>query len=934
MDEGGGNILIDHSGNNNNANIQSPASLLWVNGVNNLALKMNGTKNSHGAVPHNSTLSFNNAITISAWVRPSGLSGKRIIAKTNPDGFELGLNANGKFEFRFNRETNNTTYRFYSNQNYPTDGNTWIHVSVTFDGQKSAFYIDGNPDNQIDYGSALMRNNTSELQIGARNSIDRWVGEIDDLKLYNRALSSFEIKLILGIELPLPDSPILLSPENETILSTQSPTLTWGIVPSASSYFIQVSYSSIFDDIVFEQEISQGISINVPTLEVGSDYFWRVLAKNESGESEWSTTWSFTIPTPNTDPGDESLIGYWKLDDGPGNVMTDYSGKENHASILAPTSLQWINGKYGLALRMNGTKNSNGTVPHNPTLNTSSGITISAWIRPNLISGKRFFSKTNPNGFELGTNLNGKIEFRFNRESNGTTYRLLSNQNYPTNGNAWIHVAATFDGTKSTIFINGVPDNSAIYQPVSIVQNNSDLQIGARNGIDRWSGDLDEIMLFNKALSNSEIFELFSKDAPLPSAPQLLSPSNGTLGLSTNPTLSWSPVEFAESYQLQVSASQNFNTLLINQINLNQTGFNLSGLSFSTQYYWRVAAVNVSGQSPWSESRSFTTISNSNTNLVGHWKMNEGTGIHLIDNSTFGNNASFVNGTGIQWVAGKENQAVRFDGLTGRFARVSHNSSLNITSQLTISVWIKPTALANRQILSKYGPDGFELSTFEGGQIEFRLNRDSNGSTYRLRTNQTYPTNGNTWVHVVAVFNGSSSTIYINGVQNVSANYGNIQINPNTADLQIGARNSVNRWVGDMDDLRLYNNALTAAEIQQVYQENLNLRISNIEDKSAELPKVTNMQNSKEINKYGELEIKAFPNPFDEYLNLQLNAISEKEILVTIYDSKGIELFRNTSIWNSNLQMIYLSPEKYPPGIYFAVVWKEGKPFRFNLLKK
>jgi hypothetical protein len=941
FDEGSGNAFVDFSGNGNNASIQSPATLQWIPGVKNLAVRMNGTKGSNGSVPNNPTLNIPNQITIAVWVRPNSVSGKRIISKTNPDGFELGTNTNGKFEFRFNRESNGTTYRLYSNQNYPTDGNTWVHVAATFDGQKSTIYINGELDNQAIYGPTQMNNNSSDLQIGSRNGIDRWSGDLDELKLYSRALSGQEIKLLLGIELPIPTAPILTSPQNESEINTQTPLLTWGPIENATKYFVQVSYSVLFDDIIFESEVQNENQITTPTLEVGSSYFWRVLARNESGDSEWSEVRSFTIPLPDIDPDptNENLVGHWKMDEGSGNQLLDASGKNNHASISSASSLTWVTGKYDLALRMNGTKNSNGVVPNNPTLNTSGGVTISVWVRPNSISNKRIISKTNPDGFELGTNTNGKFEFRFNRETNSTTYRLYSNQNYPTNGSTWVHVAATFNGTKSTIYINGVEDNSATYAPVSIIQNSSDLQIGARNGIDRWSGDLDELMLFNKALTATEIAALYNVDLPSPTSPGLISPANGTTNLPQSISLAWQAVALAESYQVQVSTANNFSSLVFENTNVQGTETQVGNLTPSTTYFWRVLAKNGSGSSGWSPTWSFTTGAALNTNLVGHWLMNEGGGNILIDQSAFGNNANFVNNSGITWVTGKESLAVRFNGLTGRFARVAHNESISMSTQLTIAVWIKPTGLGNRQILSKAGPDGFELSTFEGGQIEFRINRDSNGSTYRLRSNQTYPTDGNTWMHVVAVFNGSSSSLYINGVLDASANYGSVQINPNTADLQIGARNSVNRWIGDMDDLRLYKQALGATQVQQLYQEFANLRISS----GSERPVTTsNMEAEQQevgmkqplvLENTGEKVI-LYPNPVEDVLTIQMPVQPTRAVRVSVYDTKGNEVFSDFSSWDSNTFLLDMSGTRYIPGLYLVMIWEDGQPIIRKVMKK
>ena len=319
--------------------------------------------------------------------------------------------------------------------------------------------------------------------------------------------------------------------------------------------------------------------------------------------------------------------------------------------------------------------------------------------------------------------------------------------------------------------------------------------------------------------------------------------------------------------------------------------------------------------------------------------MNEGSGDILVDNSPFGNNANFVNNAGIEWVAGKENLGVRFNGLTGRFARVAHNESLAMSTQITIAVWIKPSGLGNRQIVSKYGPDGFELSTFEGGQIEFRINRDTNGSTYRLRSNQTYPIDGNTWMHVVAVFNGSSSSLYINGVLDATADYGSVQINPNTADLQIGARNSVNRWIGDMDDLRLFKQALGTTDIQQIYQEYANLRISNGPERPATTSNMEAEQPERDMKQPLVMEnegekVILYPNPVEDVLTILMPLQPTNAVRVSVYDGKGNEVFSDFSVWNSNTFLLDMSGTRYIPGLYLVMIWEDGQPIIRKVMKK
>ncbi len=89
----------------------------------------------------------------------------------------------------------------------------------------------------------------------------------------------------------------------------------------------------------------------------------------------------------------------------------------------------------------------------------------------------------------------------------------------------------------------------------------------------------------------------------------LTSPSNGSTGVLTNPTLMWSNLTGANSYRLQVSSSSSFSTNVYDKSSIASNSIQVSGLATSTKYYWRVNASTSSGTSNWTSVYSFTTQS-------------------------------------------------------------------------------------------------------------------------------------------------------------------------------------------------------------------------------------------------------------------------------------------------------------------------------------
>ena len=93
-------------------------------------------------------------------------------------------------------------------------------------------------------------------------------------------------------------------------------------------------------------------------------------------------------------------------------------------------------------------------------------------------------------------------------------------------------------------------------------------------------------------------------EPPLP--PNLSLPPNGST-VSTSPVLSWNAPTGALWHALQVSTSPYFSTYVLNQTNIFETSFQLSGLQPDTTYYWRVSVTDSTGTSGWSEVWSFRT---------------------------------------------------------------------------------------------------------------------------------------------------------------------------------------------------------------------------------------------------------------------------------------------------------------------------------------
>ena len=213
--------------------------------------------------------------------------------------------------------------------------------------------------------------------------------------------------------------------------------------------------------------------------------------------------------------------------------------------------------------------------------------------------------------------------------------------------------------------------------------------------------------------------------------------------------------------------------------------------------------------------------------LVGYWSFDDGTGTIASDSSGNGNNGTLVNGP--SWItSGEIAGALFFDGVDDYVSFTSQAQSI-----ISISAWVYAQASPGNVFPRIIDMPGYVLFLAEPsnpnsnpaslGFLSRRSDRDGEWDT---------PANSmayNSWNHVAVVYDSSSTSnnadLYLNGVKQTISKITSPQgtQTANEGAGIIGNRIPLNRgWEGLIDELRVYNRALSAAEIVSLYDQGNN----------------------------------------------------------------------------------------------------------------
>jgi hypothetical protein len=456
------------------------------------------------------------------------------------------------------------------------------------------------------------------------------------------------------------------------------------------------------------------------------------------------------------------LIGYWPLDASSNNWTTDttldMSGQGKNGSLFyLSTTTSPIAGKIGQAMWFNGLYNSPGSQDCNLITVADGGglckfpanqdFTASVWIRETPAESTHYYQEVV--GDVHWDSWIGWAIFIGGYTDLNTAY-LETDDGSPGTGAAisttklidgrWHLLTAKREGNNNYMYIDGKLEATTNVTSVDMSSDVHGLGIGdgpSSNITFPFAGRADEVRIYNRALSDVEIKQLYN------------------LGQAT-----------------QNSSSVNL-----------QHGSSLA------------------------------------SGLVGLWTF-EGPDVtdKIYDRSSQGNNGYFIGGsTSSAKTIGKLGQALQFTGSNYITARSSPSLEIGGT-QVSVFAWVKPSIAqlnADPTIVSKnFLTDDYQLGLDAPGSV---LHVRSCFNSNCFIGNNTVPFN--TWSLVGVTYDGSNVRTYINGVlDSTNALTGSLPTNSSDL-LAIGATSGAPNYtfIGATDDVRVYSRALSANEVNQLY---------------------------------------------------------------------------------------------------------------------
>lgn len=208
-------------------------------------------------------------------------------------------------------------------------------------------------------------------------------------------------------------------------------------------------------------------------------------------------------------PAGADIVAHWAMDESSGATATDSVG--GRSGSLSPQGAIFVaGGVSGNALSIDSSLNGLVTVPDDAALMFAGNqpFTISLWVKTSLTGWSILASKHQSggqNGYFLAMNYNeaGKASFYVSSDSTAVSSASVTDDQ-------WRHIVGVYntDGTR-LIYVDGAPGQGGV-AAANVVANTQPLYLGGLGGASSYTGLLDDVQIYDQALSATQVLFLFT----------------------------------------------------------------------------------------------------------------------------------------------------------------------------------------------------------------------------------------------------------------------------------------------------------------------------------------------------------------------------------------------------------------------------------------
>ncbi|MCI0603409.1 M12 family metallo-peptidase [bacterium] len=327
----------------------------------------------------------------------------------------------------------------------------------------------------------------------------------------------------------------------------------------------------------------------------------------------------------------------------------------------------------------------------------------------------------------------------------------------PANGAAGTTTAPALDWSASTgatsyyVQVAGDTSFGNVVRAQTVSGTTWTISPSLANATNYWWRVRAENSCVNGSFTQAWNFQTKSAGCTLPSVPSLISPSNGSTGISTSATLKWTSASGATSYEIQVAADSAFSNF-VRSAKTSGTSWTVSPGLTPGKYYWRVRGTNSCGKSAYSSEWNFTTTCGITSQLLKNPGLESG-------NVKWSVKSSGIINSGVKYPARRGSWKAQLNGkgtssTSWLYQQITiPSNACNATLSFYLQVVTAETTTTNSndklkvQILNRsgnllktlriysnlnksstYAKKSFDLSGFKGQTIRIRFYGSENGS--------------------------------------------------------------------------------------------------------------------------------------------------------------------------------------------------------------